>query len=67
MTRAVLIAPRWRRWLAHVRDWLHRRAGCECIVVDTDEGIGGQCITCGRVYGWMTREELMRVYPRRDR
>lgn len=29
-----------------------------CKVLSTDEGIGGQCINCGRVHGWVTREQL---------
>lgn len=63
MTPARLIVPWWRRLFARVRDRIHLWSGCECHVINTDEGIGGQCITCGRIYGWMTSEELRRIYP----
>jgi len=29
-----------------------------CATYDTSEGIGGRCIDCGKVHGWVTREEL---------
>lgn len=34
--------------------------GCcpRCRVYSCDEGIGGRCIDCGKIHGWMTREEL---------
>lgn len=31
---------------------------------DTPEGIGGKCIDCGTLHGWVTREEL-RAYGER--
>lgn len=31
----------------------------QCRFHDTDDGIGGQCIHCGRLHGWMTRDELL--------
>lgn len=35
-----------------------------CRVHDTPEGIGGKCIDCGKVHGWVTRAEL-RAYSDR--
>lgn len=44
-------------------DWIMCRLGrCRrAVLLSTDEGIGGQCVTCGRIHGWMTREELRRL------
>lgn len=42
--------------------WLGRCMRCE--TCSTDEGIGGKCVDCGTVYGWVTREEL-RAYAER--
>lgn len=42
----------WSR-VAHWFGWC-----VHCEVHSTDEGIGGQCIDCGTVHGWVTREEL---------
>jgi hypothetical protein len=49
-----------------VRAWLDRiscRLGrCrKCRLYETDLGIGGQCVTCGKIHGWMTRAELRAV------
>ena len=56
---ARIAASRWRRLLSGARARLHR---CnDCRVLSTDEGIGGQCVECGRIYGWMTRDELRRL------
>lgn len=42
-----------------------RFIGCfRCKMLSTDEGIGGQCIDCGRVHGWVARDEL-RAYAER--
>lgn len=49
--------------------WL-RRLMCKfgrctrCKTLSTAEGIGGQCLDCGRIHGWVTREEL-RAYAER--
>ena len=43
--------------------WLGWCSRCE--LHDTAEGIGGKCIDCGKVHGWVTREEL-RAYADRD-
>lgn len=51
-------ATRWQRLRSLFRFMFHR---CRCRLLSTDEGIGGQCVTCGRIYGWMTREELGRA------
>lgn len=37
----------------------------ECRLLDTDEGIGGRCVHCGKVFGWVTRDELRAVHDRR--
>lgn len=29
-----------------------------CTIYSTDDGIGGKCIDCGKIHGWVTREEL---------
>jgi hypothetical protein len=42
--------------------WLGKCTACR--VLDREDGIGGQCIHCGRVHGWVTREEL-RAYSDR--
>lgn len=33
-----------------------------CRAHSTDEGIGGKCEACGRIHGWVTREELGAYY-----
>lgn len=38
-----------------------------CQTYETDAGIGGRCIDCGRVHGWITREELRAHGERRAR
>jgi hypothetical protein len=38
-----------------------------CRLLSTDEGIGGQCVRCGRVFGWMTRDELRAFGGRRSK
>ena len=43
-------------WLDRI---LCRLGKCRsCRTHSTDEGIGGKCVLCGRLHGWMTREEL---------
>lgn len=49
----------WARAVSWLRRKLHRCRKCR--VFSTDEGIGGLCVECGRVHGWMTREELRRA------
>lgn len=61
MVKARIVGVSWlRRTLSRIRDRIHLWSGCECHVINTPEGIGGQCIWCGRIYGWMTSEELRR-------
>jgi hypothetical protein len=36
-----------------------------CRVYETPDGIGGKCIDCGKIHGWVTREEL-RAYAERE-
>ncbi len=43
--------------------WLGWCTRCE--LQSTDEGIGGKCVDCGRVHGWMTRDEVRVVYGKR--
>ena len=50
---------------ARIARWACRFGRClECRVHDTDEGIGGKCVRCGTVHGWVTRAEL-RAYAER--
>lgn len=41
--------------------------GCclRCSVYETADGIGGKCLDCGKVHGWVTRAEL-RAYCDRE-
>ena len=55
--RASLWARLTTRPLAWLRSW-RCWFGCSCKTLDIDEGIGGQCVRCGKLYGWMTRDEL---------
>lgn len=32
-----------------------------CTTHETPDGIGGKCVRCGRIHGWVTIEELRRV------
>ena len=36
--------------------WLGRCYRCE--LYSTEEGIGGKCRDCGKIHGWVTRQEL---------
>jgi hypothetical protein len=54
----------------HVSGWarLVRRVRCalgrhRCRLLSIPEGIGGECIHCGRIFGWMSAEELRRLAP----
>lgn len=50
---------------AWFRNFMCRYVGCSrCRVYETDAGIGGKCIDCGKVHGWVTRAEL-RAYTDR--
>ncbi len=46
---------------------LFRRVSCflgrcrRCRLIDLMSGIGGICVDCGRIYGWISREELGRM------
>jgi hypothetical protein len=59
--RAIVVGPWWQRARASIRAAAHRWRGCLCRVLSTDDGIGGQCIECGRIYGWMTCDEIGRT------
>ena len=37
-----------------------------CQTHSTDDGIGGRCTTCGKIHGWVTRDEL-RMFADRER
>lgn len=39
-----------------ISHWFGRCPYCE--VYSTDDGIGGKCIDCGKIWGWVTRQEL---------
>ena len=47
------------RRLMHWLGWCTR-----CETYSTDDGIGGRCIDCGKIHGWVTRDEL-RAYADR--
>lgn len=49
-------------WWVRVAHWFGRCMRFE--VHSTDEGIGGRCIDCGKIHGWMTRAELRRLSPK---
>ena len=52
--------------MKRVRAWLCSMGRCtECRTYETPEGIGGKCIHCGKVHGWVTSAEL-RAYADRD-
>jgi len=36
-----------------------------CALYETEMGIGGKCVRCGKVHGWVTRTELRRYTERR--
>ena len=38
--------------------WLGKCTRCR--TYDTPEGIGGRCIDCGKIHGWVTRADLRR-------
>lgn len=33
---------------------------CSCIPYEDDGGCGGQCVHCGKIVGYVTREQLRR-------
>jgi hypothetical protein len=39
--------------------WLGRCLQCE--LHETQDGMGGKCIHCGKVHGWMTRDDLRNI------
>jgi hypothetical protein len=42
-----------------LRRLICRLIGCmRCELHNVPEGIGGKCVDCGRVHGWVTRDEL---------
>lgn len=47
--------------LVRIWHWLRSscRFGCRhCRPYSNDDGIGGRCEKCGRIHGWVTRDEL---------
>ena len=53
-----------------MREWIARqfcRIGrCSaCTTYETPEGIGGKCVRCGKIHGWVTRDEL-RAFTARE-
>jgi len=46
------ISIRYRRLMCRFSKCLR------CDIYETEAGIGGRCRDCGKIYGWMTREEL---------
>lgn len=49
-------------WWSRIAHWLGRCLKCE--MHSTDDGIGGRCIDCGKIHGWVTRDEL-RAFAKR--
>jgi hypothetical protein len=42
------------------RRFVCRWVGClRCRPFETADGIGGLCTDCGKIHGWVTREELL--------
>lgn len=57
---------RWKRAMQRVDDLLCSWGRCSrCRIYDVAEGIGGKCINCGKVHGWVSRVELI-DYADRD-
>lgn len=50
------------RLLRPIRCWL---GNCPCRQVDTEYGISGMCVDCGKVVGFVSRKTL-RAYADRD-
>lgn len=46
-------------WWVKIGHWFGRCLRCR--LHETEDGIGGKCIDCGKVHGWMTRDELRRI------
>lgn len=44
--------------VSRVFHWFGRCLWCEPYW--NDEGVGGRCVDCGKIHGWMTRDELRR-------
>jgi hypothetical protein len=38
-----------------------------CALHDVPEGIGGKCVDCGAIHGWVTRDELLAYGERATR
>lgn len=38
---------------------------CMCVPYEDENGIGGKCINCGQIFGYMTNGEL-RAFAERD-
>jgi hypothetical protein len=50
-------------WYSRISHWFGLCPHCE--TYSTDEGIGGKCVDCGKVWGWVTRAEL-RAYAEKQ-
>lgn len=49
-------------WWSRIAHWFGTCLRCETL--STPEGIGGRCIDCGKVHGWVTREQLRHFIDR---
>lgn len=49
-------------WWSRLAHWFGKCLRCD--PHSTDGGIGGQCVDCGKIHGWVTRDEL-RAYAER--
>ena len=57
--------PSNQRARAMIRRLICRFIGCfQCRTYETPEGIGGKCISCGRIHGWMSRDDLAKIIER---
>lgn len=55
---------RGERWL--VRKIRCRLGHCPCRLVDTEYGMSGMCVDCGKVIGFMSSQRLREVLSKRE-
>lgn len=52
-----------REWIARQFCRIGRCTGC--VTYETPDGIGGKCVRCGKIHGWVTSDEL-RAFAARE-